>query len=397
MEKNSTPSGKLLINFFSTLQQIFLLLTKREQDILSRRFRLQPGDDRRYTLEEIGNMYHITRERVRQIESESIKKMLTMQHNSDISASLQAVSESMQAFLRRHGGVLSEQSLLEHLLAEHDADTRGIGDQASKQAHKYALHFMICHLISSEAERVHEEDFHPLWKLKHISWNVISDTVNHVVRMVDNHGQPLTEDDLLALIQSDEKTYVTLKERLFNAMQHVANEIESLEQVFRALLRVSRQLKENIFREWGMAHWNTITPKKINDKIYLVMKKSGKPLHFSDITKTINDMNFDHKRACAATVHNELILDPKYVLVGRGMYALKEWGYQAGTVADVIANVIRKHGSMSKDHIVSEVQKQRLVKNATVQLALMDRNVFAKLPSGEYALTSQGNTPKETK
>jgi len=127
----------------------------------------------------------------------------------------------------------------------------------------------------------------------------------------------------------------------------------------------------------------------MNDKIYLVMKKQGKPMHFAEIAKAINEAGFDEKKAYPATIHNELILDDKYVLVGRGIYALKEWGYQPGVVADVIESILRKAGGpLTKDEIVSKVLAERMVKKSTIQLALMNKQRFSKVERNKYWLTA---------
>src|SRR3989344_4735689 len=66
----------------------------------------------------------------------------------------------------------------------------------------------------------------------------------------------------------------------------------------------------------------------------LVIRKHGSPIHFRDVAKQI--MVMFKKKAHVATTHNELIKDPRFVLVGRGLYALAEWGYAPGIVRDVI-------------------------------------------------------------
>ena len=128
----------------------------------------------------------------------------------------------------------------------------------------------------------------------------------------------------------------------------------------------------------------------MNDKIYLVLKKEGKPLHFNKITELINKVNFDHRRAYPPTVHNELILNDRYVLVGRGIYALSEWGYKPGIVADVLVDILKEAAhSMDREQLVKTVLEQRLVKKNTIHLALTDRSKFKKLPNGQYALADE--------
>jgi hypothetical protein len=152
------------------------------------------------------------------------------------------------------------------------------------------------------------------------------------------------------------------------------------------LLRASKKLEQNKFGYWGIAQWPEVTPKTINHKIYLVMKHHGKPLHFKEIASRINDISFDRKNANPATVHNELILDEKYILIGRGIYALQEWGYSDGAVVDVVEQVMQEASDpLAKDEVVTRVLAKRMVKPATVHLALMNREKFIR-EAGKYRL-----------
>jgi len=52
---------------------VLTTLTERERKILEMRFGLADGYER--TLEEIGKMYNVTRERIRQIEAKALRKL----------------------------------------------------------------------------------------------------------------------------------------------------------------------------------------------------------------------------------------------------------------------------------------------------------------------------------
>jgi len=141
---------------------------------------------------------------------------------------------------------------------------------------------------------------------------------------------------------------------------------------------------------WGTKSWKTVSPKRMSDKIYLILNKEGRPLHFKEITKIINESGFDKKPARDVTVHNELIIDDRYVLVGRGIYALKSWGYKKGAVADIIEEIIRDNGSaMTKADILEEVSKQRIVKDSTIYLSLTNDKRFKKVATGKYDLAKR--------
>ncbi len=107
-------------------------------------------------------------------------------------------------------------------------------------------------------------------------------------------------------------------------------------------------------------------------------------MHFKEVAESIKNL-FD-KKAHVATTHNELIKDKRFVLVGRGLYALSEWGYLNGVVKDVIAKVLEKHGPLTKDEIVDKVLKERYVKENTIMVNLQNAKHFKKDKQGKYSL-----------
>ena len=136
-----------------------------------------------------------------------------------------------------------------------------------------------------------------------------------------------------------------------------------------------------------MIDWVEINPKGVKDKAYLGLKKKEKPLHFSNIASSIEELPFSNSKVHTATVHNELIKDSRFVLVGRGLYALKEWGYEPGVVKDVIFKVLKNSNKpLSKDEVLEKVIKQRFVKENTVFLNLHDRNSFKRDSQGRYTV-----------
>jgi hypothetical protein len=138
---------------------------------------------------------------------------------------------------------------------------------------------------------------------------------------------------------------------------------------------------------WGLVKWPMVNPKNIRDKIYVILHDNGKPMHFNEISEAIKGSNLRRKDVTTQAIHNELIKDPRFVLIGRGIYALKEWGYKKGTVADVIAEVLRKEGGpLHRDEIVRRVLKSRQVKETTILLNLQGKPQFKRVAKATYAL-----------
>ena len=122
----------------------------------------------------------------------------------------------------------------------------------------------------------------------------------------------------------------------------------------------------------------------MRDKAHLVLKHKGEPLHFTEVASLINQAEFSMRPALAQTVHNELIKDDRFVLVGRGTYALRSWGFKEGTVRDVIQAVLAEKGPLTKDEVLKEVLTRRRVKPSTI---LLNLNAFQKGPDGRYLVS----------
>jgi len=156
------------------------------------------------------------------------------------------------------------------------------------------------------------------------------------------------------------------------------------EEIVRRWLRMSKIIDRNPLGEWGRAESPNINLKGIRDYAYLVLREHGSPMHFSEVAKRIEEVF--GKEAHRATTHNELIKDDRFILVGRGLYALKEWGYKEGVVKEVIADILKNENALTKDEIVERVLKERYVKPNTVVVNLQDKRFFTKNKDGSYSL-----------
>jgi len=112
-------------------------------------------------------------------------------------------------------------------------------------------------------------------------------------------------------------------------------------------------------------------------------------MHFSEIAKSIKNSEFKRKDVTTQAIHNELIKDKRFVLIGRGIYALESWGFDKGTVADVIAKVLKKASEpLHRDEIVRRVLKSRQVKETTILLNLQSKPQFKRVAKATYTLNS---------
>ncbi len=339
------------------ISQLFKNLTSREEDVLRRRYGLHGKE--KETLEEIGASYKVTRERVRQIENTAIQKIKKLK---DFKSTVSVIDHTVTSVLEQHGGIMWEDFLLAHLL-------QVVGDNDTNRQN---ILFIISELLDDTVKLVKEtKDIRQSWRTMHAPTHLLKDVIAQVVNIITEKNKPLSADELLNNFKQTDL--------------YQKNSEQLTDDAIISYVQISQKVSRNPFDEYGITEWGSIVPKRMNDKIYLVLKKQGKPMHFTDITKRINETKFDDRKAYPPTVHNELILNDQYVLVGRGIYALKEWGYKPGVVANVLQEILRDAGRpLSRDELVSKVLEQRIVKKNTVHLALTDKTKFKKLPDGTY-------------
>lgn len=340
-------------NLFELISKTVASLPERSRDVIMRRFGL--GDRAAETLEDVGRSYSITRERVRQIENAGLR---ALQKQID-QGGLNTYLSSLENHLHQHGGVMEEDHLVESFYI------KGLGKKVDSGQAKGCV-LLLLSVGAPFRYRRGNELYWPHWYLKEEDLLVLDKVVKYMREHFEAHEGALRIEHLIGVLSA---AHDQLTQEKISA--HVG---------------VSRYLGRNPFGDFGLAHWASVRPKGVKDKAYLVLKNYGKPAHFKEVAKLINN-KFFNRRALPQTVHNELIKDKRFVLVGRGIYGLKEWGYEPGTVKDILINIIKRNGApVSKPELIKEVLKRRLVKENTIVLNLHNRQEFKKLKDGRYTL-----------
>lgn len=320
---------------------------EREREIITRRFGLA---DRRETLEQIGELLGITRERVRQLEKAILVRLKIAAEEEKLTA-VHSVERILIRDLSEHGRVSRIQ----------DIAKRVAGD--SKDALLKA-HIAFIAELSPRLTVVNENDnyHHAIAIEEYGNEKKIKQAIDEIVKTIKKEGQPLTIEDLFSKLSYEHPSQV------------------------RALASVSKHLA-HLKDHWGLAKWPTVNPKNIRDKIYVILAENGKPMHFSEIAKAIKESDFKRRDVTTQAIHNELIKDKRFILIGRGIYALENWGYSKGTVSDIIAKVMREANEpLHRDEIVKRVLKKRQVKETTILLNLQSKPQFKRVAKATYTL-----------
>jgi DNA-binding phage protein len=321
----------------------------REREIVSRRYGLF---DRKETLEQIGELLGITRERVRQLEKSVVARLKARAEAGQLPIA-KTVEQTLINYLEKHGTAARIADISAAVTAE---NTRT--DQS-----RVAFLANPCPGLAM----VDEDDQH----YHAVSIAGVRDTagtkadIAKVVDAIKQAGEPITAADIAR--ETD----------LADAAQA------------EALASISKKLA-TLNGLWGLNKWPTVNPKNIRDKIYVILKDRGQQMHFNDIADAIKKSDFKRKDVTTQAIHNELIKDKRFVLIGRGIYALKEWGYKKGTVADIISEVLREAGEpLHRDEIVKRVLMSRFVKETTILLNLQGKPQFRRVAKATYELAEE--------
>jgi hypothetical protein len=319
-ERASGPWTKLAVQIVCDCPKI---KKDREKEILFDRFGI--GKNAK-TLHTIGLKYGVTRERIRQIVNNAVRKI----QKNCVKPELRAKIEKIEDIVTKNGGLATK----EHLYTKLSGD-----DKLEHNAVKFVAS------LSTKIELIKESN-----TLRQ-SW-----------------GEKSIKQSKIKTIAKSASDYLKEKGKVTSAVD-IAKAIGEDEEIVRAVLSSVKAIMKTDNGQWGLVSWPYVNPRSIRDKSKYIMIRHGKPLHYADLTKKIGDMGI--KNVTKQSVHNELIKNIDFVLVGRGIYALTEWGYTPGVVEEVIVGILVEAGKpLHKDEIIDRVLEKRIVKASTVILNL---------------------------
>lgn len=349
-KKKNTKKPILSKSLPNRVEKALLYLSNpRVKEVIERRFGLKDG--RFETLESIGKSHGITRERVRQIQDVGLKIL----KSDEVLSLFVPIFQNINDWFAEHGQIMGEEYLYSTLTN-------------ATQPHALRGQLYLVLTLGEPYQRIiNDVRFHPYWLTDASARSRAEKLVDYLISHFNKSKTPLQEQEVLDFLS---KKHSNLPPKLFCVVLDIAKEVD-----------------RNNFGEVGLIYWPEISPAGVKDRAYLVLKKTGEPLHFTEITESINKMRLSPRLAYPQTVHNELIRDPRFVLVGRGTYGLTEWGYQPGTVEEVIERILSENKRpMSREEVLKAVLSQRRVKPTTIVLNLQRSPKTRKLEDGRYIL-----------
>lgn len=319
----------------------------REKEIISRRFGLTGSKE---TLEQIGEMLSITRERVRQLEKAILIRLQISAEENQI-PELAAAEKILIRNLTEMGRVARLSDIANKVYG-----------RTTITSEKTGIYFIAT--FSKSLTVVEENDKYnaAVGIADYGDDKVIKAKVDEIVKVIRDNKAPMTIDELDNKLNYEHPDHI------------------------KAIASISKLLA-TLNGLWGLAKWPTVNPKNIRDKIFVILEAKKEPMHFSDIAKEIADSNFKRRNVTVQAIHNELIKDPRFVLIGRGIYALSSWGYKKGTISEIISSILEKAAKpLTREEIVKQVLRVRKVKETTILLNLQNKKLFKKVDKNSYTL-----------
>ena len=341
MEQNAEILRKAISGSLKIIEQ------EREKEIIMRRFGLS---GRKETLEQIGEMLSITRERVRQLEKAILIRLRIAAEEGEI-PEIAAAEKILVRNLTEMGRVAKLSAIADKVYGRETTPSERTG-----------IYFIAT--FAKNLTIVEENDkYYPAIGIADYGNSVeIRKRVDEIVSIIKKNKQVMTIEELDEQLDYEHPAHIE------------------------AIASVSKQLA-TLNGVWGLAKWPTVNPKNIRDKIYVILDTEKQPMHFSDIAKAIRESNFKRKNVTVQAIHNELIKDPRFILIGRGIYALNTWGYKKGTISDIIQMILSKSDQpLTREEIVKQVLKLRKVKETTILLNLQNKKLFKKVGKNSYTL-----------
>ena len=333
------------INYQKINSKILEVLPQRQKKVILRRFGLENRE--KETLEKIGQDFGVTRERVRQIEVDAFKSLERKKEERD----LKKVFSLFEQYLKEKGGLKREDILLTDLAES-----------------KFQNHVFFLLTFGDYFHRFPEDqELYSFWTIERNLFQKIKGILENAVKKFEKEKKPLPEKDFFSLAKKEKNP-----------------------EIFSSVVEIAKRIEKGPLGYFGLVDWSEIKPRGVRDKAYLTLKKTGKPLHFREIATLASNLEGEvckKREVFSQSVHNELIRDERFVWVGRGIYALREWGYSPGTVRKIIQGILQESKNpLSKEEIIAQVLAQRLVKENTILLNLQDKNFFLKDAQERYRL-----------
>lgn len=344
----------------SNLKDVLKYCKPKEQLVLLKKFWLLTGKE--IPLQRIGKDYNLTRERVRQIETQALMRFRRLIVGND---NYIKVLEESKKILDANGGILIEEQLIAKIV--------------NKQMFEFTPQEIKLILVS-------DFDISYLKRNKLIFKSfykdpIYEDLLSTMVVFIKSYFEKKPQaEDIYEFTERLKSEFVKKNP----SVTYLTNDLFYLS--FFTTIRGIKVFDGKI----GLATFTEVNPKTIRDKIVYTLNRINKPVHYQELPAKIMEW-FPKKNIKVNTVHNELVKNNHlFVNMGLGIYGLKARGFEGGVVKDIIIRILTKAWRpMSVKEISKDLLKEKMVSPNTVLLNLQKyKENFKRVDKGVYSLIS---------
>lgn len=323
---------------------------ERSKDVITRRYGLVTGE--RETLEEIGQIYGVTRERIRQIETRSLKKMRHSNTRSKV-----PLTQLVENIFSENGYIISSDEadkLIPKVIKNCPFDGSSLLD-------------LISDLGWIQRHKVGDINFYSA-KLGEVK---LSDLMEKIVLILKKDGGLLDTESIIRRLPFDEKV-----------------ERAVLHSIVLKFCGIDPRIEEKISNKFTL-YSNHGRSKVWVSLITQVLEEEGAPLHFTEIANRFHDLFksevqlIDHRRVYAILVENRVFAHTGI----RGTYGLTKWGLRKESTADLALECIKKAGfPLHFKQIYNYICKYKDSRQASIKQILESSGKFEKMGKAIYGI-----------
>jgi len=333
-------------NFEKTIKisqdKLLSVLNEREQNVLISRYGI---DGTKETLSAIGSNLKLSRERIRQIENRAKNRLA-----NSVNETYPKYFDNAANLILKSGGLISENTVAENL---------------SSDGVKISYFKLLLDINPSLESTKGDSWLGRIWRHKEISVSKITAIISIILDKLKETKEAIP----LSYLIKELEVKPEFDKGLFLALSNTINEF----MINKTLI--------------GLISDRSINPKTVSDKVLYILEETKQPMHFAEIAEAIGKRRFDKKSINKSTVHNELIANDKFVLIGRGIYAMKKWGYRDGTLEEMIIEFLKnKNVPQKTSDIIDYIGRERTVKRNTILVNLAKSKLIEKSKSGSYTV-----------
>lgn len=367
------PKVIIANNFYDALvkiiEKVFSPLEDRTKEIMKLRYGLK--DDHFHTLESIGNRFNITRERVRQIEQKTMKRLRRLARRKIVSEYLEKlVAQFIIPFIKQSYGIITRDEINVFLSKKYSQKEEIQLSSSFLSKVYFDNRPFFTSFLTVVDDGVYAVDIPSKILYKQV--------IEWAKRRLKIAKKPMALIALSDKILKDNLSYTDKATKYFT------------ERFVKRCLLITKDIGRDKTDLFGLWEWDYFHPTRLKDMVKRTLFEVGESAHFTQITLLMNELYPNkgpfkpHNINATLQRFNEI-----FVWIKPGVYGLKTWGLKRPPyVIDYLVKLLRQANKpLHIGYLNAEVLQVSNCRESSIQITLEFRDdIFVKYLSGFYGL-----------